>query len=887
MKMKKSLVMPSIASMDEEIRSVSCEDFEEEEETLEESILSIGSSMTPLEFRDSVDNALRLAVPDIRHSLVLLLDLETNELAYFNSDDSCQPMPKQGMVWEAVRRRVPGWSQTSIPEDDPIHGLLPNLGPLVDKEVVLLNPIVEKKDNKVVALLIAVCNEPSQERIHWLEKNVLVAASRVLKHTAAEKGKRRAESMLDVCGDLIDLDTACLTIKILKHLKQILEVKMCYMFILDDSTQELVCQVFNEVPVDNEIRLPISSHSLYGHCFTTGETIVIKNISKDMRFNPAVDIVNGYEPTMMICMPMKVPMKVQQEDGSEQEFIAVAVACDKINGKMFSTRDRENMRFVLRFSSSVLDNTLAFQRELNLKKQNQVLLQIAKNLFSNLSDLEHLLQQIMNAARSLINAEQCSVFLLDQHTGELVAKVFDGGLPDKQKTISIKVGQGIAGYVAETGTVVNISDAYQHPKFFQAVDKNTGFHTKNILCFPIMLEQEIVGVAQLCNKINGKFFTKYDEELATTFSVYCGISLYQTRLYAKMEESQSRSHLANEIMLYHMDVSAEETGALAQAEIPPCSQWDPQFSRLTYYPSNVEDSDSVMAVMSMMNEMNLINKWRLDQSILASFIVRVKKGYRNPPYHNWDHAFSVSHYCYSLFKNCSSLDLLDDIEILALFVSCMCHDIDHRGTNNVFQVRSNSTLASLYSSEGSVLERHHFAQAVSILTSKGCGLFDHLTPTNYRRMLDLMQQIILATDIADHLRKMKDITKMAKDGYDRSNSTHHQLLCSVLMTACDLCFNTKSWEVSEELSSLLYREFFTQGDLEKALGETPLEMMDKDKAYIPAQQVGFLNGIAGPVYEVLSQLLPGMKYSYESFEANKAKWTELSKEGEPPSPEPD
>ncbi len=87
------------------------------------------------------------------------------------------------------------------------------------------------------------------------------------------------------------------------------------------------------------------------------------------------------------------------------------------------------------------------------------------------------------------------------------------------------------------------------------------------------------------------------------------------------------------------------------------------------------------------------------------------------------------------------------------------------------------------------------------------------------------------------------------DGYDRSNSTHHKLLCSILMTSCDLCFNTKSWEVSEELSSLLYREFFTQGDLEKALGETPLEMMDKDKAYIPAQQVGFLNGIAGPVYQ--------------------------------------
>ncbi len=49
---------------------------------------------------------------------------------------------------------------------------------------------------------------------------MLVAASRVLKNTAAEKGKKRAESMLHVCGDLIDLDTACLTIKILKHVSR-------------------------------------------------------------------------------------------------------------------------------------------------------------------------------------------------------------------------------------------------------------------------------------------------------------------------------------------------------------------------------------------------------------------------------------------------------------------------------------------------------------------------------------------------------------------------------------------------------------------------------------------------------------------------------------------
>lgn len=101
----------------------------------------------------------------------------------------------------------------------------------------------------------------------------------------------------------------------------------------------------------------------------------------------------------------------------------------------------------------------------------------------------------------------------------------------------------------------------------------------------------------------------------------------------------------------------------------------------------------------------------------------VKKGYRDPPYHNWMHAFSVSHFCYLLHKNLGLSNYLEygerhpptsaaslasrmlltvisssvyrEIEILALFVSCMCHDLDHRGTNNSFQVasvRENSAL---------------------------------------------------------------------------------------------------------------------------------------------------------------------------------------------------
>ena len=60
---------------------------------------------------------------------------------------------------------------------------------------------------------------------------------------------------------------------------------------------------------------------------------------------------------------------------------------------------------------------------------------------------------------------------------------------------------------------------------------------------------------------------------------------------------------------------------------------------------------------------------------------------------------------------------------------------------------------------------------------------------------------------------------------------------------------SKEWAWSQQIADLIYEEFFTQGDLEKALGHTPSEMMDRNKAYVPEQQLGFINGIAGPAYE--------------------------------------
>lgn len=66
----------------------------------------------------------------------------------------------------------------------------------------------------------------------------------------------------------------------------------------------------------------------------------------------------------------------------------------------------------------------------------------------------------------------------------------------------------------------------------------------------------------------------------------------------------------------------------------------------------------------------------------------VQKSYRDVPYHNWSHAFAVAHFCYLILRLPAVKKALSDLERFALLVACLCHDIDHRGTTNAFQLQS-------------------------------------------------------------------------------------------------------------------------------------------------------------------------------------------------------
>ncbi|NXR23570.1 PDE2A phosphodiesterase, partial [Cinclus mexicanus] len=653
-------------------------------------------------------------------------------------------------------------------------------------------------------------------------------------------------------------------------LKQETQSLCCCLLLVSEDNHQLFCQVVGDRVLDEEISFSLTFGRL-GQVVEDKKPITLKDISEEE--HKQLSSMLGCEVTSMLCVPVI--------SRATSQVVALACAFNKLSGERcapasYTDTDEHKIQHCFCYTSTVLTSTLAFQKEQKLKCECQALLQVAKNLFTHLDDVSVLLQEIITEARNLSNAEICSVFLLDRLSHELVAKVFDGGVVDDESyEIRIPADQGIAGHVATTGKILNIKDAYSHPLFYRGVDDSTGFRTRNILCFPIKNEsQEVIGVAELVNKINGPWFSKFDEDLATAFSIYCGISI--AHVCAGGSSTWRGSHTGVGHWLWLLQVSDDEYTKLLSEGIQPVSTIDPNFASFTYTPRSLPEDDTSMAILSMLQDMNFINNYKMDRQTLTRFCLMVKKGYRDPPYHNWMHAFSVSHFCYLLYKNLELVNYLEDIEIFALFISCMCHDLDHRGTNNSFQVASKSVLAALYSSEGSVMERHHFAQAIAILNSQGCNIFDHFSRKDYQRMLDLMRDIILATDLAHHLRIFKDLQKMAEVGYDPKNKQHRSLLLCLLMTSCDLSDQTKGWKTTRKIAELIYKEFFSQGDLEKAMGNSPLEMMDREKAYIPELQISFMEHIAMPIYKLLQDLFPKAAELYERVASNREQWTKVS-----------
>ncbi|KAM4636687.1 cone cGMP-specific 3',5'-cyclic phosphodiesterase subunit alpha' [Discoglossus pictus] len=730
--------------------------------------------------------------------------------------------------------------------------------------------------------------------------------------------------------------------KVLQRLACLLQADFCSMFIYRsrNGIPELATRLFNVtktskfeenlVTPESEIVFPLDI-GIVGWVAHTKKTFNVSDVKKNTHFSDFADKQTGYTTNNLLATPIL----------QGKEVLAVMMAVNKQNEPAFTKEDEEVFTKYLNFISIVLKHYhITYLHNIESRK-SQILLWTANKVFEELTDIERQFHKALYTVRVYLNCDRYSVALLDMTKekefydewpiklgevppykgpktpdgrevnfykiidyilhGKEEIKVIPSPLPDHWSLVS-----GLPTFVAENGFICNMMNAPadEYFKFQKEPVDETGFIVKNVLSLPIVnKKEEIVGVATFYNRKDAKPFDEYDEQITEALTQILGWSVLNTDTYDKMNKLENRKDIAQEMLMYQLKCTPSELQSILKTKeklkknVDDCEEKQlvqilkeelPEPKALELYEFHfsdlpVSEHELIKGGIKMFFELNVVEKFKVPAEVLTKWMYTVRKGYRDITYHNWRHGFNVGQTMFTLLMTGKLKKYYSDLEAFAMVAAAFCHDIDHRGTNNLYQMKSQASLARLHGS--SILERHHLEFSKTLLEDESLNIFQNLNKRQFENVIHLFEVAIIATDLALYFKKRTMFQKIVDAAeqmqsedevikYIITDPTKKEVIMAMMMTGCDLSAITKPWEVQSKVALMVANEFWEQGDLERTvLQQQPIPMMDRNKAEeLPKLQVGFIDFVCTFVYKEFSRFHKEITPMYDGLQNNRVQW---------------
>ncbi|GAA5842573.1 hypothetical protein JCM9279_003623 [Rhodotorula babjevae] len=291
-------------------------------------------------------------------------------------------------------------------------------------------------------------------------------------------------------------------------------------------------------------------------------------------------------------------------------------------------------------------------------------------------------------------------------------------------------------------------------------------------------------------------------------------------------------------------------------------------------------------------------------------------------YHNFNHAADVTQACYSflvrmglappLFLLCEEDydanlgegrrkwrrnraveeggmgELLRPMDVFALLVACIGHDVGHPGLTNAYMVNARAPVAQVYDDK-SILENFHTVTLTHMLRRHG---FDYLLGGDFGHLGDqatpfrkIVEASILATDMSRHFAFVTEITDMGKRAQRKDASSAGRnleadrlLLCSGLIKCADISNPTRPHRISRLWAAALQEEWAVQASIETSFG-LPVTVMTQDPNDAKAQakgQVGFIDLFCKPLFGAMASVVDEFADFVEKLRDGRAAWEAIS-----------
>ncbi len=270
----------------------------------------------------------------------------------------------------------------------------------------------------------------------------------------------------------------------------------------------------------------------------------------------SLDSLKEYEASMQ-SEPIDLPEETEDELHSEEAKEEIAHNTTPDNLDEINVPEEPSEEILEDISADELEKELILEEEEAIQEAEEEIRTIetvnegltyeqldrinkAAQLVNSNIKIDDVLQNIVDVALDLTNADRGTLYLVEKEKHEIWSKVFIG---DEFKEIKLKFGEGLAGWVAQSGEIINLEEVDKDERFNRSFDKSSGYQTKSMLCFPIKdKNEEAVGVLQLLNSKNGKF-SKLDEEFLDALSIHAALALQNAELLEKFLKSERISSL--------------------------------------------------------------------------------------------------------------------------------------------------------------------------------------------------------------------------------------------------------------------------------------------------------------------------------------------------------
>ena len=789
-------------------------------------------------------------------------DQKTNSLLQYSKDIKQYDISQAGIVWESLSKNTPincsinklqssYYSLTDGPESEPVLVV-----PLEDIKLSLKYAIILRGRKNIP--IFTKDDETSLKEISpylalGLQNNI--KNRKISSETGNVKEHLLFEGLVNFVDDLISNKSIKYIIEhVLENLQLLVNADRCYLFEYDSIKESLITTFYTGLKKPLSISI---DHGIVGKTYRGNKIYNIPNAYDDIDFDASLDHDSNYMTRSLISVPVM---------NNRGETISVIQMLNKRDGKPFSNQDSNFIRIFSVLCGILIENNEMYNNSTESNQQLRSFLNVAFSLSSNQS-MKTVLSDIMQNARSVINAERASLFLVDKVLESLIPYIADGGkMPN-----SISLSNGIAATAATKKTPIIVNDAYHDPRFNKMVDYQIGFKTKSLLAVPVISsEGDVIGVAEMINKIDGGF-TQDDLKLLQSFSTFAGMSLETNRLKDITEKGRS------EIEMTHWIGDMEKPLHIIPTKLCINANKLSEVEGLNFFCIEWNGIGLFKVAYHIFDQFSLLNYFLIPNNIFFTFLFRLREEYNEPPYHNWIHAIDVLQYVYYQVKVSGLITTFTKLELLALSVAALCHDAGHQGFNNDYNIKSATPLGILFKDK-SVMEVHHCTVAIRILSKDECNIFKNLSSQDLKTVWNWIVTLILATDMAEHFKLLKQANEVFSEGsVNLENPTNRLITMTMLMKVADISNVSRPFEIASKWCEVLVEEFFNQGDMEKSQGlpfSSPLN--DREHQDIPKGQIGFYNFICIPLYQAISKLLPELNINLDTVKQNLNKWKEIS-----------